>query len=247
MYEHLLRNIGLTENEAKTYLSLLQIGLSTTSKIIDAAEISSGKIYETLDKLYKKGLVSVTQINGVKHFQTTHPNALINLIQEQKTDLNQKENQLSNILPKLADLQHIPPTPFSTETLIGIRSIKPLIIDLFNNSKKTINAMGIRGTKSQKYNNFWWHITVENIEKNNKKARYLFSENTSEYHNKHKKLKNVETKYIESLTPVAIDIIDDHIIILTYEEKLKCVHIHNKAIADSFRSFFMSLWSQAMD
>jgi len=64
MNEKLLEEIGLTKGEIKTYLTLLQIGESTTGKIIDEAGISSGKIYEILNKLIRKGLVMHCNIKG---------------------------------------------------------------------------------------------------------------------------------------------------------------------------------------
>ena len=54
-YENLLRDIGLTDNEIKIYLTLLKLGISTSSKIVENANTSSGKIYETLNKLFNKG------------------------------------------------------------------------------------------------------------------------------------------------------------------------------------------------
>ncbi len=58
MNNKLLEEIGLTKGEISVYLALLKIGETTTGKIIEEAQISSGKIYEILDKLIKKGMVS---------------------------------------------------------------------------------------------------------------------------------------------------------------------------------------------
>lgn len=242
MYENLLKNIGLTENEAKVYISLLKIGQSTTSKIIENSQISSGKIYETLNKLHKKGLVAITEINGIKHFQTTSPKALLTYIDDQKKGLEEKEIQLEKILPGLIELQLSYPKKTSVNLIIGERSIKPLVVDLFTNAKQIICTMGVRGSKKSKYNNFWWHITSSIAEKKKKKAYYLFSENKSDYFKKHQKLNSVKVKYTESITPTAIDIIDDSVLIFSYKEEMTCIHIIDEGIAESFRSFFMTLW-----
>jgi len=58
MYEKILEGIGLTKGEVKVYLTLLKTGETTTGKIIDNSGLSSGKIYEILEKLIKKGLVA---------------------------------------------------------------------------------------------------------------------------------------------------------------------------------------------
>ena len=105
--------------------------------------------------------------------------------------------------------------------------------------------MGIRGDKKAKYNSFWWHITTEQLENKNKKAKYLFIEDRSGYYKKHTQLKNIEIRTLKTISPAAIDIIDDHIILMTYDEDvLHCVHIHNKPIAESFKAFFNNLWEK---
>ncbi|MFH1455442.1 MAG: helix-turn-helix domain-containing protein, partial [archaeon] len=68
MNEKLLEEIGLTKGEVKVYLTLLKLGSTTTGKIIDEAQISSGKIYEILDKLIKKGLASYIIKDKTKYF-----------------------------------------------------------------------------------------------------------------------------------------------------------------------------------
>jgi len=243
MYELLLQKIGLTENEAKVYVALIKTGNTTSSKVVSTARISSGKIYETLDKLYQKGFISISNVNGIKHFQTTNPESILNYLEEQKKALNQKEEELKKIIPNIVSLQK--ETEFKSEILVGVRGIKPLIEKLFAEAKNSILAMGIRGDKKTTYNNFWWHLTNEEIEKKNKKAKYLFIENKSKYFKQHQKLKNVESKTLESISPAAIDIIDNHVLILTYEEnELHCVHINSEPIAKSFKSFFENLWKQ---
>lgn len=245
MYEYLLQTIGLTENESKVYIALLNTGNTTSSKIISVANISGGKIYETLDKLYKKGFVSISNINGIKHFQATKPQVILTYLEEQKKELTEKEEEFRKIIPQMELMQN--EQEFNSEILIGKRGIKSLIQKLFDDSKNTILAMGIRGDKKETYNNFWWHLTNEHIEKINKKAKYLFIENKSQYFKQHQKLKNILIKTIKSISPAAIDIIDNHVLIFTYDEdELHCVHIHSEPIAKSFKSFFNNLWDQGI-
>ena len=68
MLEKELMGIGLTQREVKVYLALLKLGESTTGKIIQESGISSGKIYEILEKLIGKGLASYTIKEKTKYF-----------------------------------------------------------------------------------------------------------------------------------------------------------------------------------
>lgn len=53
-----LKEIGLTNNEAKTYYTLLKLGEATASTIATAAKIARAKVYEMLNSLVIKGFVS---------------------------------------------------------------------------------------------------------------------------------------------------------------------------------------------
>jgi len=103
----LLEEIGLTKGEIKVYLTLLKIGETTTGKIIETAQISSGKIYEILDKLIKKGLVSYIVKEKTKYFTASNPNRILDYLKEKEQDLKEKETELKKEIPNLLNLQKI--------------------------------------------------------------------------------------------------------------------------------------------
>ena len=64
METNILESIGLTHNESIVYLSLLKRGTSKSGDILNASGINSGKIYEILESLKRKGLASESIINN---------------------------------------------------------------------------------------------------------------------------------------------------------------------------------------
>tara|TARA_Y100000310_G_scaffold153042_1_gene152481 strand:+ start:60 stop:494 length:435 start_codon:yes stop_codon:yes gene_type:complete len=78
MYTEILSEIGLTKSEIDVYISLLDMGISTTGPIIKRAGIASGKAYLILDKLAKKGLVTYSIETGKKNYKATDPSILKN-------------------------------------------------------------------------------------------------------------------------------------------------------------------------
>src|SRR3989344_1806167 len=101
MDEKLLEEIGLTKGEINVYLTLLKIGETTTGKIIEEAQISSGKIYEILDKLIKKGLASYTTKEKTRYFNAASPNRILDFLHEKEKELKSKEEELIKELPLL--------------------------------------------------------------------------------------------------------------------------------------------------
>ena len=59
-----LTMVGLSEREARVYQALLHIGPSTITRIVNETAIPSSKIYDVLERLEHKGLVSYILVKG---------------------------------------------------------------------------------------------------------------------------------------------------------------------------------------
>ncbi len=99
--EKILEKIGLTNAESKTYLALLELRNSTAGPIINKAKITPSKIYELLEKLQRKGLVSVVTKNNVKNYEAASPERLIDYVEEQERKLKEEKKQLKEKIPEL--------------------------------------------------------------------------------------------------------------------------------------------------
>src|SRR4030042_5975129 len=58
-----LRQVGLTEDEAKAYTALLSTHLSTATKVSEKSGVPRTKIYQVLEQLQQKGWIHI--ISGV--------------------------------------------------------------------------------------------------------------------------------------------------------------------------------------
>ena len=88
MNTEILEQIGLSRNEIKAYFALLELEQASATPIVKKSGIPNSKVYLTLDKLIKKGLVSYVIKNNAKYFQASDPKNLIGF-------LNDKENLIS--------------------------------------------------------------------------------------------------------------------------------------------------------
>jgi sugar-specific transcriptional regulator TrmB len=244
-YEELLKACGLTQNESLVYLSLLKVGKATSSIIVKEANISGGKIYETLEKLIQKGLVKSIIENGVKKFIANEPEMLIEYIKDKEKELHKKEEELEKILPQLKNLKEHDQQLENVSLIKGLRGVKPLIYKPLEKSKK-IKIMGVTSKKEVQYNNFWraWHNERIRLKK---KAEIIFSDKDTDYWKFFKKLKYTKVKEMLSFTPSAILLVDENIFIFSYEKNLTCIHIKSLSISDSFYQFFEGLWNVAKD
>ncbi|MFH1850703.1 MAG: helix-turn-helix domain-containing protein [archaeon] len=94
MYEEILRDLGLSLNEAKLYETMLQLGETNVSLISTKSRVHRRNVYDSLNKLIEKGLVSQYVVKGEKRFRATDPQRLLTILKD-------KEDRLSNILPEM--------------------------------------------------------------------------------------------------------------------------------------------------
>lgn len=89
-----LKDMGLTEVETNVYLALLEKGPSPTGIIIKKTGFHKATIYQTLERLQEKGIVSYIIEGKIKIFQAVNPNILLEQLKE-------KEENFKTILPEL--------------------------------------------------------------------------------------------------------------------------------------------------
>jgi len=246
MKNHLLEDVGLTKGETTVYFTLVKVGTTTTGKIIDEAQISAGKVYQILEKLIKKGLVSYVVKEKTKYFSASHPNRLKDFLSEKESEFKEKEDALEKALPSLIQIYGEKQEPHETKLFQGFKGLQSAIFEALQSVKSNdeILAMGINVSKQSHYNILWekWHAERESRKIH---CRCLFSELNDQYSAIFKKFKFTQVRVLKGITPAAITILGSYVLIQTYKNEGSCLVIRNNDIAESFRTFFETLWLNA--
>ena len=243
METKILEHIGLTHNESIVYLTLIKEGISKSGEILKNSGLNSGKIYEILESLKKKGLISESVINNIKHYTAAPPSQILEYLNKQKEELEKDEQTIKEAIPELEKIREKKTKEIKAVTYTGLRGIKTATEEALESmkNKEEILAMGVTEKKDKRFNEFWINWTEKRIKKKII-AKHIFSE-SGDYFNKFRKMKYTETKILEGLTPVTIDIFgDDKVFILNYNEPFSCTMIYDKNTATSFINFFYQLW-----
>ncbi len=245
MNETLLEDIGLTKGETRVYLTLLNIGETTTGKIIEEAQISAGKVYQILDKLIRKGLVCYTVKEKTKYFNAASPKRILDLLHEKEEEIKKKEEEIKKVLPSLIAIQKDKRKRYESKFFKGFNGIHTIILESLYNltSKDEIKAMGVETKRDEKYNLMWikWHR--ERV-KRKINCKMIFS-NRNKFISTLKKMKYTEVRVLEGITPATINVTKNSVLIFTYHEEPGCLSILSEDVAKSFTTFFDSLWNLA--
>ena len=103
-YYELLK-VGLTDGESKVYLALSEIGSSTVGPIVKKSGVAYSNIYDILNRLIEKGIVSFVIKSKTKYFQAATPKNLLIYLENKEKEINSQREELKKILPDLEKLQ----------------------------------------------------------------------------------------------------------------------------------------------
>jgi HTH-type transcriptional regulator, sugar sensing transcriptional regulator len=118
-----LKELNLTNGEIKVYEAVLELGITGLNKIQEKTGIERRNIYDILNKLIEKGLVSYTLEKGKRTYQLTSPNKLLEEIKKKEKSLEELKNQI----PNLTEIFQTKKPEIRAEVYRGNESIKALL------------------------------------------------------------------------------------------------------------------------
>lgn len=101
---HALRSAGLSEKGALVYAALLELGGAFPSQIAKYTRIKRSTVYEILDDLAIKGLVSELEKRNKYFYSIEHPNRLLHLSERSIVCAQESQQKLHEFLPILEGL-----------------------------------------------------------------------------------------------------------------------------------------------
>ena len=131
MYEKELTSAGLSDKEAKAYVSNLEMGKATAADIAKRADIKRSTIYGILDDLMRKGLASYSQQGKKRFFKAQDPQSITEMIDANK-------HSFENILPNLAGIYSSHKLKPAVQFFEGREGIKRIYEDTLNCKYKKI-------------------------------------------------------------------------------------------------------------
>ena len=244
----LLEEIGLTKSEIKVYLALLDLGSTTTGPIVEKSKASSSKIYEILEKLMQKGLVSYIIKAGTKYFEAAPPERIIDYMEEREAKFSKQKQALKKLIPKLELKRKL--SKYKSEATIfrGLKGAETVMNDVLKTMKKGEEYYLIGGVHgaSEAYMRFIKHYH-ERRSKKGIKVKILYSETGKKWAENIMHLPNTEIKFAPSQLLTSSFVLmykDKTLIIIPTSNDVTYIRIDNKEVTDSFKSQFKLLWEQ---
>jgi len=238
MDEQILSEIGLSINESKIYVALLELGLSTITEISKRCNIHRTNVYDSINKLVEKGLVSYIQKDKVTFYEGNNPRYLHNIIKE-------KERKLLSILPQLDLKRKLATAKGEAHILEGISALMQIFYGLLQ-YKDTILAYGIPKLAPKMLSTKLPHFHKERI-KLKIPMKHIYNHNAKDRINFLNKMKHTSAKYLPEVfdSNVATIVCGEEVSITVWADKIMTIRIKNKTVADSYKAYFSLLWESS--
>ncbi|MBI2971002.1 MAG: hypothetical protein HYY37_01130 [Candidatus Aenigmarchaeota archaeon] len=239
--QDLMGEIGLTKNEAKIYLNLLRSGSSRAGRITEATGIHRRNVYDALERLMQKGLVSFVTMNSRKLFHATEPERLLQIVEEQKKSIEESRRRLEKEIHKLKPHRR---EHGDVKVFKGREGIKTVFEDILAAGE---NYAGYGpGEQIEKVLRFYMPGYVRRRMKKNIKPKLIYNE--SAHNRRYTSNPMLECRFLpdEFSSHAALRIYGSKVaIILFSEDEPLAIVIENKSIAEGYRKYFNVMWNAA--
>lgn len=235
-----LTELGLSENEAKTYLAALSLGPTTALKLSRATDIKRSTVYLTIESLKKKGLMRI-ELPGLKQlFVAEHPHRL-------EAALASREQLLKRVMPDLEALYNLKGEESTVKYYEGIEAVKGMYNDL-------LEEMGLRDEYLAISQSEPWFAVAPEFFQNfvEKRAEMkiftrllLVDSEKSRYLKKYERNFNMNVKLLtkDSSFTSNVTIVRNKLITQQMIPPVSAVVVENSSMADTQRQVFELLWN----
>lgn len=243
--KHVLKEFNLTENEIKVYTSLLELGSALAGKLTEKTGIHRRNVYDSLERLVKKGLVGYVLQNSRKYFRATDPNHFFSLLEKEREELKQKEKKLKAVMPELLLSQKFAQNKQRITVFEGKRGLITILDDVIKTGKENL----VLSTSQIQMIKAPLALFHKDRVKAKVKDKILLDQKDAARARKLAQLPYTEVRLLakEFDSPLAINIYGEKVGMLILTENPIAVLIDDKEVNASFRRYFQFLWEIAQE
>jgi sugar-specific transcriptional regulator TrmB len=236
--EFALKEYGLSDKEIKVYLALLPLGSINLQEIAKRIDLPRTTIYNTLNYLSAKGLVSFIIKKSVRFYEASEPDKLV-------ANLNEKKELLKSVLPNLKVLKETTSQSSSAEIFEGSKGIFTILTDIFK-VKQQVYYFGSYSLSVEILKHLPTHAANLRIDRKIPAKIVIDPYDEPRFHNQtYKRLTNMRFTPALKDFPCMVFIYGKKVALYTLKKDLIGVIITNEQVADAMKMVFDIYWNNA--
>ncbi|OGY55677.1 MAG: hypothetical protein A2912_06205 [Candidatus Buchananbacteria bacterium RIFCSPLOWO2_01_FULL_40_23b] len=247
MDETNLLKLGLNRNEAKVYVMLLQLGTASAGQLIKATEFHRNIVYDNLEKLADRGLVTFI-IEGKKRlFRPAPPEMITQMFVKEQEELNQRKKVAETIKKEVEKITTQAREAQEATMFQGVNGLKVVFKDTLTEGKEYYVFGAPKSSLEIMGSTYWENYNLKRAERKIR-IRMIFNDDLREWSYKIKsgltKVRFLPKKF-DSITETII--YGNKVAIIVWTQKPIATLIKDKHLAASYKQYFDLLWKQARD
>lgn len=240
METQILENLGLTQSEVKTYLTLLEIGSCTAGTVLEKSGLQNSVLHRALNSLIEKGLITYILEGRRKVYQATDPEYFY-------THLDEKRRMFEELLPSLKQRQLASKTRETATIYKGKRGITEIYTALVRTTGKEYNTFGGGAPCVELMGESWWLNIHRKRIAEKLPSRQVFDDTVR------KVGKNIAALPQSSVRFLAAEfaqfqetvIVGESVGICIFTQRPYGILIKDASVAEGYRKHFEVLWQAA--
>jgi len=233
-----LKQIGLSEKEARVYLACLELGETAIKDIARVSGIKRTTIYDIIGDMVEAGFIRVTARGKKKRFVAIEPEDLSILIKK-------REALLAQILPELNLINNVAKTKPKVWFFEGEAGLKKVYTDTLRDkditvyqwaSRDMLDAIGLEWSENYMKRRAGKKIKALTIAADAPEIRKLKEKEQKHY----REIKIIDPEKFPF--KVEIDVYGDRIAMISAPDRMGVI-VESKPIAATLKSIFELCWS----
>ena len=198
---------GLTEYQARVYLTLLDLGAATASQISPLSKVPRTRIYTTMQQLHQKGLVQILPETPLRY----EPVAFDAYLRALGDDLRSRAKQLDAGLDSLArefaiNAQREPESHGRFEAIYGRKNVRERLLRMYAIASREIIGIGTTKSPGRILGAFRPNLVEKAAQ--GVRLKYAFCFTPENRDDVRALLKHAEVRHIDFMMPVYMHVFD---------------------------------------
>lgn len=237
----ILKEIGLSENEAVIYLTSLSLGPATILKISKSSEIRRTTVYSVAERLRQRGLMHIKP-SGIKQLHVAeHPEKLESIVEG-------KKNSLKKVLPQFAALYKLKEGEGTVHYYEGLPAIKNIYETALSPLRPGEDFLVISDLEKffSKIDSDYFEGFLEKRIKSRVNARLIVTDSERARNmKKYAKNLNSEVRILPPGATLSVDVmvLPQKATIFNLDEPLSAVSLENEAMIQMHKQLFEIIWT----
>jgi len=232
-----LQSLGIDAKQAQVYLACLELGSGTIAEVAKKSGIKRTSIYNFLDEMKQKGLVSEITEKGKTILVAEDPNNLV-------TKTHRQYETMKSALPELMGIFNLPGNKPKVKFYQGEEGVLAVYNEMLKTGETVYGFSDYEKMfESVKNVNLWVVPTARvkkkikfyNIAKNGPRGREIKLHDYEQLR---------ETKLVDKVDfETDINIFGNKVGMISFRQPLACVVVEDSAIAQTLRSVWKAWWA----